>query len=67
LRYNEFKEAIRAELLAKPSGSTWKVLRDNLQLPYNNPCPTWIKRLEKEIELRRERGEGRALIWKLTK
>ena len=42
-------------------------LRDRLELPYKTPCPEWTKRLETENGLVREKGEGRALIWRIVK
>jgi hypothetical protein len=65
MRYVEFKKIIKDELRKTPDGLTWVELRDRLNLPYIQPCPTWIKQLEDEIGLTRVKGSGRALVWKL--
>jgi hypothetical protein len=63
MRYVDFRDRIRRELKRKPSGLTWMELRERLDLPYERPCPTWTKQLENEIDLRRAKGKGRALVW----
>ena len=65
MRYVEFRKAIAGELRKQADGLTWSQLREHLNLPYERPCPTWIKQLEEDIGLLRERGAGRALIWKM--
>jgi len=65
MTYMEFKEAIRARLLAAPAGMTWKQLKSELRLPYDRPCPEWTRRLELEIHLARRKQTGNALVWSL--
>lgn len=65
MRYTEFRDAIRAELKRRPEGLTWKALQTTLDLPYDRPCPNWTRRLEVEIGLQRQPGQGRAYVWKL--
>jgi hypothetical protein len=65
MRYADFKEAIRARLLAEPSGMTWRQLKADLRLPYDRPCPEWTRLLEQEIHLVRRKRSGNALIWAL--
>ncbi len=65
MRYLEFKAVIRKGLQASPDGLTWKELRDQLELPYERPCPEWTKRLEKEIGLDRNEKKGRASLWRI--
>jgi hypothetical protein len=67
MRYVDFRDVIRDELRMNPNGLTWKELKNRLDLPYESPCPTWVKQLEEEIGLSRKKGEGRALIWKVGK
>ena len=65
MTYANFRDRIRARLNQAPDGLTWKALKADLDLPYERPCPEWIKRLEREIGLTRTLGEeGRALIWR---
>ena len=65
MRYIEFRDTIGKELRRVPSGLTWAALKSRLKLPYRIPCPEWVKQMEKEIGLLRERGSGRAFIWKV--
>ncbi len=65
MKYLEFRDLIRKELQQKPGGMTWNELKTQLDLPYDRPCPTWVKQLEDEIGLTRSRGNGRAYLWKL--
>ena len=66
MRYKEFKELIQIELLKHPDGLTWVELKNQLNLPYDRPCQTWINQMEQEIGLLRVRGEKRAYIWKIS-
>ena len=63
MRYVEFRDSIRKELRRRRRGLTWVELRERLKLPYERPCPEWVKQLEKEIGLRRVKGEGKAYAW----
>ena len=65
MTYTAFKTAIHAKLIQEPDGLSWKALRDSLELPYERPCPEWVKRLEKEIGLTRFKGNGHAYLWRL--
>ena len=60
MRYLEFRDAIHKELLQNPAGLTWAELKGRLDLPYNQPCPEWLRRMEEEVGLSRARGAGRA-------
>jgi len=65
MKYIDFRDGIKLELVNNPEDLTWVELRDRLDLPYERPCPTWVQRLEKEIGLTRCKGSGRALVWKI--
>ncbi len=65
MRYVEFRNAIEEELLENRAGLTWAELRERLNLPYKQPCPEWVKRMEEEIGLSRARGTGRAYVWRI--
>ncbi len=65
MRYVEFRVVIEAELKRNPAGLTWAELRDKLSLPYDRPCPTWVAKLEDEINLTRTREGGRAFVWRV--
>ena len=63
MRYVEFRDAVLEYLRRRSRGRTWAQIRDDLDLPYKRPCPTWTARLERESGLTRTRGAGRALVW----
>ena len=68
MRYVDFRETIRSELNRHREGLTWRELREKGQLPYERPCGTWTRWLEKEIGLRRVKveGSGNSLVWTLS-
>ena len=65
MRYVDFSNVIRNELLKNSPGLTWGQLKERLNLPYDRPCSEWVNRMEEELGLTRVRGTGRALVWKL--
>lgn len=65
MKYTEFRDSIAADLQGVPSGRTWKQLQAVLMLPYTRPCPTWVRRLEREIGLVRDKRRGNALVWRI--
>jgi hypothetical protein len=65
MRYTEFRDQIQAELRQHPDGLTWVELKTRLILPYERPCQTWVRELEKDIRLTRVKGTGRAYLWKI--
>jgi hypothetical protein len=66
MQFVEFRDLIHEELRRNPSGRTWAELKDQLQLPYERPCPTWVRRLEQEIGLVRTKRSGAALFWTIA-
>lgn len=67
MRYMDFRAAIEKELRRHPGGRTWAELRDRLALPYERPCASWTRSLEREIGLVRAKGDGRSFLWRLGK
>ena len=66
MTYIAFKSLIVGELKGHRAGRTWSELQSRLKLPYDRPCAEWTRKLESEIGLVREKGEGRALVWRLS-
>lgn len=68
MKYTEFRDAIRSELLKHEEGLTWKELRKRRRLPYERACGTWAKWMEKEIGLRRNKrpGSENSLVWSIS-
>lgn len=67
MRYTEFRDEIAKALRSHENGMTWKELREELDLPYKQPCPEWVASLEKEINLGRQDKKGNAYIWRIPK
>jgi hypothetical protein len=67
MTYLLFKKLIQTDLRKRKLGKTWKELKADLALPYDRPCPEWTKRLEREISLTRQKGQGRELVWTIKK
>lgn len=65
MRYVDFRDAVQKQLVLHPNGLTWAELKERLRLPYKQPCPNWVKRVEQEIGLSRARGSGRAYVWRI--
>ena len=67
MRYTEFRDNIRSELLKSSEGMTWKEIQERTQLPQRRACPEWTKWFEQEIGLTRvKRSErGNSLVWTL--
>lgn len=66
MRYTAFRDLIQSALEREPDGLTWVELQRRLDLPYKQPCQTWVYQLEAEIGLRRDRRQGRALVWQIA-
>ena len=62
MRYVEFRNAIQEELGQNPAGFTWRELRERLDLPYDSPCPTWIRRMEQELAVESKRLRSRIYL-----
>ena len=67
MRYKEYSEAVRSELLKSTEGLTWQEIKDRRQLPQARACPEWTKWLEADIGLTRAKrpGRGNTLVWTL--
>lgn len=66
MRYVEFRQQILQALSEQPQGLTWAELKEQLDLPYKQPCYTWLYRMEAEDGLARGPGPGRAYVWRLA-
>ncbi len=62
MRYATFRDAIYGQAFVARTD-----LEGTIALPYDRPCPEWIKAMEREIGLKRESiaARGRALVWRI--
>jgi len=64
--YEDFRDEIKKVLEREPHGLTWSQIKKVLQLSQRTPYHKWVKKMEKDIGLLRERKESKT-IWRLTK
>ena len=62
--YKDFRDAIEKLLKAEPDGLTWSEIKTRLNLPQKVPNNKWVRQMEEDIGLIRERIRGR-VHWKL--
>ena len=62
--YEFFKGRVRSILSAADRGLTWTEVRTAGKLPQKLPNNQWVRRLEQEIGLTREREHG-VILWRL--
>ena len=62
--YTKFREKVKKALLGEKNGLTWSQLKKKGEIKQTYLCYTWVKELEAEIGLARER-RGRCVYWKL--
>jgi hypothetical protein len=67
VRYVDFRDVIKKELRRNPGGLTWTELKQRLDLPYDRPCPSWVRQMGEDVGLSRSKGSGRAYVWKLRR
>lgn len=63
--YDYFKDRIESTLRASERGLTWTEVRMSAGLTQKLPHNQWVRRLESEIGLTREREHG-VIIWRLA-
>lgn len=62
--YDEFRSRVESALRSESDGLTWSQIRTNQRLPQKLPNNGWVRRLETDIGLVRERLHG-VIIWRL--
>ena len=63
--YEEFKQIIKDELEKAPDGLTWTQIRERRPELYQRfPANQWVRQMEKDIGLVREKVKGK-VYWRL--
>ncbi|MXZ62375.1 MAG: hypothetical protein F4Y98_01885 [Chloroflexi bacterium] len=62
--YEHFRRRVQDALLDVRGGLTWTEIRTRKRLPQKLPNNQWVRRLEREIGLVREREHG-VMVWRL--
>lgn len=64
MTYEEFRERISNVLKPEPKGLSWTTIRQRADLYQKFPNNQWVRRLEEDIGLIRERIKGK-LLWRI--
>ena len=64
--YEEFKEKIESALSEAGKPLTWTEIRTAKGLPQKFPNNRWVRRLEEDINMKRERDKGGMIHWQLA-
>ena len=65
--YEEFQAKVKEALMSADHSLTWTELRTFTGLPQKYPNNRWVRRLEKDIGLQRDRDEHGRVHWELAK
>ena len=63
--YEDFRDVIRRTLKSATSPLTWTEIRTNAKLPQMFPNNQWVRRMEKDIKLVRQRDAHGIIQWRL--
>ncbi len=66
MSYQEFRDKIRSTLKGADQPLTWTEIRTVASLPQARPNNQWVRRMEKDIGLARERDKSGIIYWKLA-
>ena len=64
--YEDFRDEVKKILESKPEGFSWIQIKKELQLSQRAPYHKWVKKMEKDIGLVREK-KGSQTIWRITR
>jgi len=64
--YEVFRAAVSETLQAVAGPMTWTEIRTAARLPQLFPNNQWVRRLETDIRLERDRDEHGIIHWRLT-
>ena len=65
--YEEFRDKVKDALKATDHSLTWTEVRTVTGLPQRFPNNRWVRRLEEDIGLRRDRNKQGIIHWELSK
>ena len=64
--YEDFRDEVKVILETETLGLSWTQIKKRLQLSQRTPYHKWVKRMEKDIGLVREK-KGSKTVWRLEK
>lgn len=65
MEYEKFRDDIQMLLYEHPEGLSWTEIKNNLSLDQTVPNNIWVKRLEEDINLKREIKKTTKRVWRL--
>src|SRR5438067_1617773 len=65
MHYSEFRETIRTAIEKAEKPLTWTEIRAAAKLPQMLPNNGWVRRMEADIDLRRQRDNRGMMLWSL--
>lgn len=65
MTYEEFRDGISTVLRESEGPITWTEVRTKARLPQKFPNNQWVRRMETDIGLAREKNEHGIILWKL--
>ena len=65
MTYEQFRDKIASVLMAEKQPLTWTEIRTTAKLPQAFPNNKWVRRLETDIGLKRERDAHGIIHWNL--
>ena len=66
MAYEEFRDKIKATLKKADISLTWTEIRTVASLPQARPNNQWVRRMERDIGLKRERDKNGVIHWGLS-
>jgi hypothetical protein len=65
MSYEDFRDTIKRTLQAAKQPLTWTEIRTNAKLPQAFPNNKWVRRMEQDIALKREKDKHGVIHWRL--
>ena len=65
--YDEFRDKVKGALASADHPLTWTEVRTVTGLPQRFPNNRWVRRLEKDIGLRRNRDKQGLIHWEVNR
>ena len=65
MTYEDFKTTIECVLIGAGKPLTWSEIKQIAGLPQKAPNNKWVRQMETDIGLIREKGKGGKMLWRL--
>lgn len=66
MAYEEFRDKVVGVLKSEIQGLTWSSIKEKLSLPQKVPNNLWVRLMEKDVGLKREKDKQGKTIWRLV-